>query len=493
MKSLRIPAILALRGLPIPVALLATQLAVGHAFAQSAPVDGPLRLDQSAQTGNTTSANDTASVDDQNADNQAPDPDTATVADPDQDRNAAAEAEALKEMRRQNPREESVDNLRPAKLPDQDLTPGIALGTFTLRPAISESLGMERTETGKNAVTRSYLQTGLKSSLTSNWSLHQLTINTEGTWQKTLSGIREDEPEGRIDAALRLDMSDETKINLKAGYSIQREDISAANAIANATTQSLMSTSTASAEITHDLGLIRGTAGIDFERQTYGDAQLENGQFVSQKDRNENTATLRGRIGYELSQALIPFVEGSYGRTIYDEHKDTLGYIRDAQLYAIRSGLEGDFGEKLRGEISTGYALAEFDDSRLKSISAMTFDGNATWSPQRGTDVELGLKTAIEPSTTAGASGDVAYTANAALTQAIIDTLKGRLSASATLRDYSLATLSNQTVYDLGAGLTWGISRSVDLNADIAWERTTQPGVPRSSVFTAGIGLALKR
>jgi hypothetical protein len=492
MKTARLTATRALRGLP---AVLLAMLACGSAAAQSADPQQPRTFDRAnaANNGDSSTNPDTATDDtDATATDQANTTDAADVPDPDADPNAVAEAAQLKELRRQNLREQPVDIQNPKKT-DDGLTPGITVGTFILRPAISESLGVERTMTGKNAVNRTYLQTGLKGSLTSNWSLHQLTINTEGTWEKTLSGIAKDDPEGKIDAALRLDTSDATKVNLKAGYSVEREDISAANAVANATDQSLVTTTTATAEVTHDLGVIRGTVGVDFERQSYGDAVLGNGQFASQKDRNENTVTLRGRIGYELSQAIIPFVQTSYGHSVYDEHKDALGYIRDAQLYAIKSGIEGDFGEKLRGEISTGYALAEFDDARLKSISALTLDGNATWSPQRGTDVELGLKTEIEPSTSAGASGDVAYTANAALTQDIIDTLKGRLSSSVTLRDYSQASTANQKVYDLGAGLTWGLSRSIDLNADIAWERTTQPNVPRSSVFTAGIGISLKR
>lgn len=513
MKTRRLYATIALAGLP--AAMLAA-LATGYAWAQTAPdpdddSDNQLRLDQPlvSNTPNTTDpfakGNTTEAGKDQNRsddadaadqDQAASDADAVTAPDPDADpsadKNAEEQAAALKELRRQNLRQPSVDVLEPKKLPDE-LTPGIRLGSFILRPSVSESLGMERTRTGKDAVTRTYMQTGLKGSLTSDWELHQLTISGEGTWDKTLSGVPEDDPEGQIQAALRLDISDATKVNLKAGFAMEREDISAANAIANATNQALVSTYTATAEATHDLGVIRGTAGIDFERQTFGDAQLENGDFESQKDRNENTVTLRGRLGYELSQAIIPFVEGSYARTLYDEHKDTLGYIRDARIYAIKTGIEGDFGEKLRGEISTGYALAEFDDSRLKSISAITFDGKATWSPQRGTDVDLGLKTEIEPSTTAGASGDVAYTANAALTQAIIDTLKGHVTTAFTLRDYSTASLANQSVYDLGAGVTWGLSRSIDLNADVAWEKTMQKGTADSDVFTALIGVSLKR
>ena len=45
----------------------------------------------------------------------------------------------------------------------------------------------------------------------------------------------------------------------------------------------------------------------------------------------------------------------------------------------------------------------------------------------------------------------------------------------------------------LGTGVTWSMSRSLDLNADVAWERTQQQGVESPEVLRAGIGLTLKR
>ena len=62
-----------------------------------------------------------------------------------------------------------------------------------------------------------------------------------------------------------------------------------------------------------------------------------------------------------------------------------------------------------------------------------------------------------------------------------------------TLRDYSQESIPFQTVLTLGTGLTWGISRSLDLNADVTWERTRQDGVASLEVLRAGIGLTLKR
>lgn len=489
MKNFRPSSDLVRKGLP--AMLLAAQIGIvvapGLAWAQSAP---ELASDNAGLGPSSAAEADAADGDTGQADDRTDAPDDSATAE---NAEQSLDAATLGEFRRQNLRVGTVDGLRSNLSPDDGLTPGIALGTFTLRPAISERIGVERTRTGKDDRTRSYLETGLKGSLISDWSSHELRIDAAGTWQKTLSGHVEDDPEGRIDATLRLDVSNASVANLRAGYSLLREDVGDANAITDAANQALVSTYTASAEFMHDMGLIRGTVGVDFERQTYGDAQLANGAFVSQKDRNENTATLRGRIGYELSPALIPFVEVSYGQSIYDQHRDDQGYIRDATAYAVKTGIEGDFGEKLRGELSTGYTVADFDDARLDSLSAITFDGNAVWSPHRGTDAILGLKTEIEPSTTAGASGSVAYTTTAALTQAIIDNLTGRLATSITWRDYSQASVANQTVYDAGIGLTWGLSQSIDLNADATWERTRQSKVPTSDVFTAGIGIALKR
>ena len=50
-----------------------------------------------------------------------------------------------------------------------------------------------------------------------------------------------------------------------------------------------------------------------------------------------------------------------------------------------------------------------------------------------------------------------------------------------------------QSVLSLGTGLTWSISRSLDFNTDVAWEKTRQHGVDSTEVLRAGIGLTLKR
>jgi len=418
---------------------------------------------------------------------------TGSIDRPIEDPSDIFDQETLQELRRQNLREATVDGLRTRTSDTRNDAQGVRLGTFILRPSITETIGSERTSVGKDVDTRTYLRSGLKATLDSDWSLHRLRIDADGSWEKTLSGDQQNDPEGSIRAELRLDLSEETTANLRAGYSLQREDIGDPNAIANATTQSDVNTYTAGADVTRDLGILRATAALDFTRETYSDAVLATGDSISQSDRNNNEAQVRGRLGYELSPALIPFVEASYGRMIYDSHKDALGYVRDADLYAAKAGMEVDMGEKLKGELAGGYLVARFDDAALQTISAATIDGNAIWSPYRGTNLALNLRTEIEPTTTPGASGSTAYIGTAVLSQVILQNLTGQISSGLTLRDYSQDYAPRQTVVALGTGLTWNISRSLDMNADVAWEKSQQDGAPSQETLRAGIGLTLKR
>ena len=79
------------------------------------------------------------------------------------------------------------------------------------------------------------------------------------------------------------------------------------------------------------------------------------------------------------------------------------------------------------------------------------------------------------------------------LSQVILQNITGQISSGLTLRDYSQQGIPAQSVLTLGTGLTWGISRSLDLNADVAWEKTQQQGVETTEILRAGIGLTLKR
>ncbi|MBP1875073.1 hypothetical protein J2Z19_004806 [Ensifer adhaerens] len=395
---------------------------------------------------------------------------------------------------RLNRREPTIDGLRTRIDPDEERATGVRIGTFTLRPEIGETLNHEWRKDGDTKQNRGYLETGIRGTLTSDWSRHALTVTGAGVIQNNISGEGEEEPRADIHAELRLDLWDETIARLRAGYSFYREDADDPNAISNAKTQSGVNTYRLGAAIERDFGLIRGSVGLDLERQTYGNVELENGTTLSVEDRNRNSGTVTARVGYEMSPALIPFIEAAVGRSIYDLRQDTLGFERSYQSYATRGGLEVDFGEKLNGEIALGYETYSFEDDRLSDVSGLSIDGRLDWSPQRGTDVLFGLSTGLNPSTTAGDSGSIDYTLLNLITHEMRSDLVARLSNTLIIRKYpSDNRSSDETTWRTGAGLTWDMNRYLALTGDVSYERTVRDVGDPTDITRVGVGLVLRR
>src|SRR5262249_46600691 len=146
------------------------------------------------------------------------------------------------------------------------------------------------------------------------------------------------------------------------------------------------------------------------------------------------------------------------------------------------------------GELGIGYQHTDFEDARLASIDSPTIDGNIAWSPHRGTNVDIGLSTSVEPSTTPGESGYVAYQLTTTLSQERRENLLAKLTGGTTWRDYATSSLfGDEIVYDAAVGLTWGINRYLDLTGNVGYELTKRDGGEDTHQMRAGIGLTARR
>ena len=442
-----------------------------------------------AQPGQAVDPTTTATTD--NADGTVPPLQGADVVDPDLE--VDPNAQPL-DFGRQNLRETTLDDPTALRARRDAVTDGVRLGTMVLRPSISEKLVHERSNSGGDRTARTFSETGLKGSLTSDWSRHELTIGGEGYWQKNLSGDGATDPRANINADLRLDLADDTVARIKGGYAFSREDSDDPNAVSGASVQSGVHQYSGGLSVEHDFGRLRGTIAADVTRWQYSDAELTDGSSLALSGRNRWSCELRGRVGYEISPALTPFVEVAIGKITYDQERDSSGYARSADTYGAKAGVAVDFGDKLKGELGLGYERQRFEDARLDDLAAVTIDGNVTWSPRQGSDVDLGLSTTIDPSTTAGLNGSVIYALNAAVKHELRSNLALRLSNSVEWTKYPDGTSSTDSLtYTTGAGLTWSINRYLELTTDVEYERTERDGSSGSDVLTTSIGLTAKR
>ncbi|MFN7102226.1 MAG: outer membrane beta-barrel protein [Pseudorhizobium sp.] len=367
---------------------------------------------------------------------------------------------------------------------------GIRIGTLLLRPSIGQSINRETIRDGDTQTKRNYSATTIRGTLTSDWSRHQLSVTGETIIERNFGGGDQPKPEGEIDANLRLDLANETIANISAGYDFEREENSDPNAIGGASVQSGVHQFSGGVTLERDAGILRGLAGLGVNREIYGDARLQDGSSLDLGDRDHTLVDGRLRLGYELSPALIPFVEVRGGRNFYDRTRDSAGYERSSWTYGGRGGVEFDFSEKLRGELGLGYERVDYDDSRLAALDGLTVDGRTVWSPQRGTELELALRTTLQDATAPGASGWVEYNAAATLTHQLRHNLVGRLTGGATERVFPQA--SDETTWITGAGLTWSLNRYLDLTSAVEYEYTDRASTD-TRTLRAGLGLTLRR
>lgn len=369
---------------------------------------------------------------------------------------------------------------------------GIRVGTFVLRPTVTQQIAHENSNDGATSTDRTYSRTVLEVEIDSDWSRHQLNIGAEQVIDKTISGTGPEDPSTAINADLRLDLTSTTTADINFEYRYGLDDQSDPNAITGADSQAEVHEFAGSASLTQQFGTWRGRATIAGGRVRYGDAELPGGTLVSQSDRDADdyAATLRATL--ETGSAYQPFVQGSFGQTIYDQRFDFNGFERSSDDYDLRAGVIADFGEKLTGEFAIGYALRDIDDPRLPSIDGLTVNGFASWSPQRGTDVLMGLSTSLEDSTIADESGSVYYAATAEVVHQMRSNVVARISGLVGWRNYIGAT-PDETVVGGGAGVTWWLNRNLALEAGATYEKTTSDAGTDNDDLFLGVGLKLQR
>ncbi len=407
-----------------------------------------------------------------------------------------AEEDALyrESLGRQNQRTGTVEGSNTLNPPDPDAVPGFMLGRLTLRPTVSEKIVHESFRDATTSTTRLLSETTVSATLESDWARHQLTVEGTGTWEENLSGTGAEEPTASIDGRLDLDLGHDLTAALTLGYAYEQESRTDPNAVAGAQTQSGIHEIDAAVSLGRSVGLLRGTVTTGLTRTIYGGADLGNGVVFSGAERDTLSGRLTGRVGFEISPALVPFLEAGVERTTFDVKTDSNGFQRSATSYRGRLGAEIDLGEKLSGELAAGYILRDIDDPTLTDISAFTVDGSVNWSPLRGTNVFTALSTTVDSATAAGESGSVAYTLSSGLTHELRNALVARLSGSLTYRDYDRAsTISDQTTVTALAGLEWSINRYLSLDGDIGFERTSQSGIADADTVRLGLGLRLRR
>ncbi|MBL8578273.1 MAG: outer membrane beta-barrel protein [Mesorhizobium sp.] len=368
---------------------------------------------------------------------------------------------------------------------------GVRWGTFILRPTLETGItATSNADSSVNGSSAVLSETTLRLNAASDWSSHRASVNAFGTFTNTLSGQEVDRFAGGVDAELELELGTEYRAIGTFTYSAEPESAASPVVVPDTVEEPINQTVGGTLGLERDVG--KATFGLTggILNNTYGDADLEGGGVLSQKDRDSTLYTLSLRGGYEMSPTLTPFVETEIGRNQYDQKVDSAGYERSADLYAFRAGLEFDMSEKLSGEVAAGWVSEDFDDARLDTLSTPTFEANVLWSPLRGTNVRLSGSTELEGTTTPGESGSVLYSTSMAIERQMRVNLTGDATLGYGYRNYAESD-GYDVIWNASASLTWWLNRYAGLVGRVSYEDVSS-NLPDRDSDTSSIFLGLK-
>ena len=208
---------------------------------------------------------------------------------------------------------------------------------------------------------------------------------------------------GHVDG--RFDVSKDTHITSEVRLLVSTDNPGSPNIQAGLARYPIYTTLGGTFGIDQNFNRLDIAAGATVDRTVYQNSTLTDGSTSSNDDRNFTQYGGVGRVSYELSPAVKPFVEIEGDTRVHDLPVDRNGYARDSDGGYGKVGSSFEFTRLVTGEISIGYAARDYVDPRLSRLEGLLTTASLTWTATPLTTAKFYSDTQIAETTLPGASG----------------------------------------------------------------------------------------
>jgi len=289
---------------------------------------------------------------------------------------------------------------------------GIRGGSFMFFPSVELSAGGDTNPQHiPGGASSLYFVVAPELQVQSDWSRHSLTADIRGSYTDYSNdsfqpSLNRPYFNSTIDG--RIDVNRDTQVLLENRVLVTTENPGNPNLPAGLASLPIVTTAGGTLGIAETFNrLLVSIKGL-FDRSTYQDSKLTDGETSSNADQDLNQYAAVARVGYEIDPGLKPFVEVQEDERVHDEEFDLNGQQRNSVGSSVKLGATVNILGTLTGEIAVGYMHREYQDPNLPAINGPTLDGTLTWQ--------------ITPLTTAK------FTASSIANESILQDVSGSLS-----------------------------------------------------------------
>lgn len=371
---------------------------------------------------------------------------------------------------------------------------GLRAGSFLLYPAVELSAGYaSNPESVPHGPSSSLFVVAPELQVQSDWSRHSLTADIKGTYDEYGADLSPSLNRPYFDSTIdgRIDVLRNTQILLENRFLLSTDNPGSPNIQAGLARLPVYTDVGGTVGLAQTFNRLQVTAKAAFDRTSYGNSTLTDGEVVGNGDRDYNQYGGTLRLGYELGPGLKPFVQAGGDERIYDQEFDATGLQRDSTGGSIKVGGDINLFGSLTGEIAAGYLERVYKDPTLPDISGPTLDGSLIWQATALTTAKFTAASTITESILPGTSGEFSRDFNLEVDHAFLLWLIGTGQVGYGHDDYvGLGRQDNR--YFASAGLTYKLSRELQLKGTLRedWLTSNVTGVAYdATTLLAGVRL----
>ena len=357
---------------------------------------------------------------------------------------------------------------------------GLRAGSFLLLPSVDLSTAYTtNAERLTGAAGSGFMVAAPELQVASDWERHSLTADIVGSWTQYFTemvpSLNVPYVNSRIDG--RIDVTRDTQILLESRLIVSSDNPGSPNL------QAQVAQLPPNFDVGWTLGLnqqfnrltftLKGT----FDRATYDNSILTDGERVTNDDRNFDQTAGILRIGYEIDPGLKPFIEAEVDERVHDDQYDRNDLQRDSVGSSVKVGGVVDLFGTLSGEMAAGYVERVYQDPTLPNIGGPILNGVLIWQATPLTTAKLTATSQISETTLDDASGEFSRDINLQVDHAFRTWLIGSLKFGYGTDRYT-GTALNDTRYYTSAAVTYKFTREWQIRTELRedWMTATEPG-----------------
>jgi hypothetical protein len=310
--------------------------------------------------------------------------------------------------------------------------------------------------------------------LRSDWARHSLTAELRMGYAVYPEYSPANRPDGAGRLVARYDVTRDTQLDYRMTFSLDTirpgaPGLSTGIPDVFVVNRPIVIGATAEPGITHRFGrLLVSMRGV-YERVNYENGVNNDGTILNLSSTSYNGLGGVGRISYEMTPDLKPFIEGDFARRLHDSPVDFNGYYRDSFGFTVRGGALVNFSELLKAEAGAGYGERDYADPRLTTLRGPIVDAALIYTPSALTTVTLTANTAFNETTLEGASGVLSQLYTLQLSHDLLRNLNVTMLGSYFINDYEGADVFERG-YSAGVKLDYKITRTISLRGSFVHE-----------------------